>query len=83
MIVIGENINASSKAVADAIASRDREFLERLAKDEGTAGADFIDVNVGAGHSTPEQEITAMEWLVEVFREPQISHLLLIAITRV
>jgi len=66
MIVIGENINASNKSVAEAIHNRDRAFLERLAGDEDTAGADFIDVNAGAGHGTPEQEIAAMEWLVEV-----------------
>ena len=66
MIIIGENINASNKPVTEAIAGRDREFLEKLARDEDTAGADFIDVNAGAGHGTPEQEIAAMEWLVEV-----------------
>lgn len=66
MIVIGENINASNKPVTEAIAGRDKEFLGKLARDEDIAGADFIDVNAGAGHGTPEQEIAAMEWLVEV-----------------
>ena len=47
MLVIGENINASSKSVAEAIANRDREFLGGLAKAQDTAGADFIDVNAG------------------------------------
>jgi 5-methyltetrahydrofolate--homocysteine methyltransferase len=66
MLVIGENINASNKSVAEAIVKRDGEFLENLARAEAAAGADFIDVNAGAGHGTPEQEIATMEWLVEV-----------------
>ena len=69
MLVIGENINASNRAVAEAIAGRDREFLENLARAEAAAGADFIDVNAGAGHGTPEQEIVTMEWLVEVVQK--------------
>jgi len=66
MLVIGENINASNRSVAEAITKRDREFLESLARAEVAAGADFIDVNAGTGHGSPEQETAAMEWLVEV-----------------
>ena len=69
MLVIGENINASNKSVAEAIASKDREFFENLARAEAAAGADFIDVNAGAGHGSPEQEKATMEWLVEVIQE--------------
>ena len=69
MLVIGENINASSRSVAEAIASRDREFLQSLASAQADAGADFIDVNVGAGHSSREYQAAAMEWLVEVVQE--------------
>jgi cobalamin-dependent methionine synthase I len=69
MLVIGENINASNKSVAEAISRRDREFLESLAMSVAAAGADFIDVNAGAGHGTPEQEIATMEWLVEVVQK--------------
>lgn len=66
MLVIGESINASNKSVAEAITSRDREFIENLARAQAAAGADFIDVNAGVGHGTPAVEISAMEWLVEV-----------------
>jgi len=66
MLVIGENINASNKSVGKAISSRDREFLENLARAQSAAGADFIDVNVGAGQGYNEQIEGAMEWLVEV-----------------
>lgn len=66
MLVIGENINASTRSVAEAIVNRDREFLESLAKAEAAAGVDFIDVNTGTGYGSPEQEMATMEWLVEV-----------------
>ena len=65
MLVIGENINTSNRSVGEAIARRDRKFLEALARAEATAGADFIDVDVGAGHSTQEYEAATIEWLVE------------------
>lgn len=66
MLVIGENINASNKSVAEAIISRDREFIENLARAQAAAGVDFIDVNAGVGHGSRGDEISAIEWLVEV-----------------
>jgi 5-methyltetrahydrofolate--homocysteine methyltransferase len=69
MIVIGENINASNKSVAKAIISRDREFLQNLAKAQAAAGADFIDVNSGLGDASPARESATMEWLVELIQE--------------
>ncbi len=69
MLVIGENINASNRSVAEAIASRDREFLQSLAKAQVAAGADFIDVNSGVGSDSPECEPATMGWLVEVVQE--------------
>ncbi len=69
MLVIGENINASNRSVAEAIASKDREFLQSLARAQVAAGADFIDVNSGVGSSSPEYEAAAMGWLVEVVQE--------------
>jgi len=44
MLVIGENINALNRSVAEAIARRDREFVASLARAEADAGADFIDI---------------------------------------
>ena len=69
MLVIGENINASNRSVAEAITSRDKEFLQNLARAQVVAGADFIDVNSGVGSSSPEYEAVTMEWLVEVVQE--------------
>jgi 5-methyltetrahydrofolate--homocysteine methyltransferase len=69
MLVIGENINASNKSVAEAIARRDREFLANLAVTVAAAGADFVDVNAGTGQGSPEKETANMEWLVETVQE--------------
>ncbi|HEX76032.1 MAG TPA: dihydropteroate synthase [Dehalococcoidia bacterium] len=66
MLVIGESINASNQSVAEAIANRDREFLEGLARDQAAAGADFIDVNVGARRGSRDDGAATIEWLVEV-----------------
>jgi cobalamin-dependent methionine synthase I len=66
MLLIGEKINASNKSVAEAIAKRDSEFVANLARAQDTSGADFIDVNAGAGQGSPEDEASTMGWLVEV-----------------
>ena len=68
MIVIGENINASNKTVAEAIDKRDGEFLANLARAQAAAGADFIDVNAGTGHGSRQDEMASMEWLVEMIQ---------------
>ena len=65
MLVIGENINASSRSVADAIAKRDEEFIRNLAKSQADAGADFIDVNAGIGHGSRQDEKATVEWLLQ------------------
>jgi len=69
MIVIGENINASNKAVAEALSKRDAEFFADLAGAQASAGADFIDVNAGSGHGSQQEEAATMEWLVGVIQE--------------
>jgi 5-methyltetrahydrofolate corrinoid/iron sulfur protein methyltransferase len=65
MLVIGEKINASNKAVGEAIARRDGEFVAKLAQDQASAGVDFIDINSGAGKGASHNETAAIEWLVE------------------
>ena len=65
MIIVGEKINATSKSVGEAIAARDREFIERLAVEQAKAGADFIDLNT-AEQNGEGLEADAMTWLVGV-----------------
>ncbi len=67
MLVIGENINASNKSVAEAIANRNVEFLQGLARAQADAGADFIDVN--SGTASQGHGIATMEWLMGVVQE--------------
>jgi 5-methyltetrahydrofolate--homocysteine methyltransferase len=63
MIIIGELINGTRKAVKQAIADKDADFIVQLAVKQAEAGATFIDVNPG---TTGEAEITDMEWLVKL-----------------
>src|SRR4030042_2830299 len=67
MLVIGERINATNKAVAEAIGKRDITFLQGLASTQVAAGADYLDVNAGRGHA--EQEPADMEWLIGIIQE--------------
>ena len=52
MIIIGEKINGSIPAVAEAIAKRDADFIKNRAKMQAEAGATFIDCCA----SVPEAE---------------------------
>lgn len=66
MIIIGELINGTRKAVASAIARRDAEYIQDLARRQEAAGAAFIDCNAG----TPgDRELEDMLWLVHSIQE--------------
>lgn len=41
MITIGEKINGTIKSVGEAIARRDKELIQKLARDQEAAGADY------------------------------------------
>ena len=69
MLVVGERINASNKSVGQAISSKDKEFLQNLARAQSSAGADFIDVNAGVGQDARENATAIMEWLIDVIQE--------------
>jgi 5-methyltetrahydrofolate--homocysteine methyltransferase len=61
MLIIGERINTSRKAIEPAVAGRDAAFIQKLAKDQVDAGATYVDLNCGTlGEGEPE----ALEWLV-------------------
>jgi hypothetical protein len=63
MIIIGELINASRKAIQEAIEARDAAAIQQVAKDQADAGADYIDVNAGVFVGKEPEYLT---WLVEV-----------------
>lgn len=66
MLIIGENINASIPKVREAILSRDGDFIRALAIRQEEAGAGLIDINVGTGEGTAQDEIESMQWAVNL-----------------
>ncbi len=66
MIIIGEKINGTRKDVAEAIEKRIEEKIARLATDQVSAGADYLDVNAG---TPPEREPEDMVWLVKTIQQ--------------
>lgn len=66
MLVVGELINASRKAIGEAIKAQDAEYIKKIAKDELEAGADYIDVNAGIFVG---KEAEYLQWLVKNVQE--------------
>jgi len=62
MIIIGELINASRKAIGAAIEARDAAAIQQVASDQNAAGANFIDVNAGI---FVDKESEYLAWLVQ------------------
>jgi 5-methyltetrahydrofolate corrinoid/iron sulfur protein methyltransferase len=62
MLVVGELINASRKAIGEAIRAQDAEYIQKVAKDEVEAGANYIDVNAGIFVG---KEPEYLQWLVK------------------
>jgi len=66
MIIIGELINASRKAVAVAIESGDKGTIQKIATDQAEHMANYIDVNAGI---FVDKEADYLTWLVEIVQE--------------
>ena len=66
MIIIGERINGMFNAVKQAIQDRDKTVIQQIAQRQLAAGANLLDINVGASTATP---VEVMRWLVETVRE--------------
>jgi cobalamin-dependent methionine synthase I len=65
MRIIGEKINGTRKTVAAAIAQRDAEFIQNLAKKQAEGGATWLDVNAG---THPDREVDDMLWLIDLIQ---------------
>jgi cobalamin-dependent methionine synthase I len=65
MRIIGEKINGTRKTVAAAIAKRDAEFIQNLAKKQVEGGAYWLDVNAG---THPDREVDDMLWLIDLIQ---------------
>ncbi|BBO71663.1 methyltetrahydrofolate--corrinoid methyltransferase [Desulfosarcina alkanivorans] len=66
MIIIGELINASRKAIKAAIETQDAAAIQQVATDQADAGADYIDVNAGIFVG---KEPEYLRWLVETVQQ--------------
>jgi len=66
MIIVGELINASRKAVAGAIEEQDGASIAALAKHQQEAGAQYIDLNAGV---FVDCEGKYLKWLVQTTQE--------------
>ncbi len=65
MFIIGELINCTRKRVGAATESRNAQFIQELARNQASAGADMLDVNGGI----PGREPDCLSWLVEVVQD--------------
>lgn len=66
MLIVGELINTSRKAIKQAVEEKDAAYIQQIAKEQAEAGADYIDVNCGTQFG---KEVETMEWLVETICE--------------
>jgi 5-methyltetrahydrofolate--homocysteine methyltransferase len=66
MLIVGELINASRKAIGEAIRIQDAEAVKKVAIDQREAGANFIDVNAGIFVG---KESEYLQWLVKTVQE--------------
>ena len=60
MIVIGELINTSRKAVRSAVETNDIDFILDLARRQEEAGADYIDIHAGADVAAEPETLTML-----------------------
>lgn len=66
MLIIGELINTSRKAIKEAVAGKDAAYIKQVAREQLEAGANYIDVNCG---TMVNNEAEVMEWLVNTVQE--------------
>ncbi len=63
MLIVGELINSSRKAVKEAIEAENTGVIQQIARDQHENGADYIDINAG---TFVGKEARYMTWLVEL-----------------
>jgi len=61
MFIVGELINASRKSIETAIEAQDGKAIQKVAKNQFEAGANYIDVNAGV---FVDREAEHLKWLV-------------------
>jgi len=66
MVVVGELINTSRKAIREAVEKRDVQYIQQVVKAQEEAGAHYLDINCG---TMVGEEVAIMEWLVNTVQE--------------
>jgi 5-methyltetrahydrofolate--homocysteine methyltransferase len=66
MLIVAERINATRKAIREALEKKDHQFFIQEAQKQEKAGAAFIDVNAGIEAT---KEVDDLKWLVEVIQD--------------
>ena len=66
MLIVGELINSSRKAIKPAVEDKDAGFVQDLAIKQVESGADYVDVNCG---TQVFNEVETMQWLVQSIQE--------------
>ena len=61
MILVGERINTGFKEIKQAVTDKDPKPLQEWARKQAAAGADYLDVNLGAVSTKPAD----MCWMIE------------------
>ena len=79
MLIVGELINASRKAVAPAIENKDASAIADLAEKQSEHCADYIDVNAGM---FADKEGEYLQWIVGTVQQKQACPVALTARVR-
>jgi len=66
MIIVGEKLNSTLKAIRPAMESRDEQKILDLAKRQVDAGASYLDLNAAM---FGDAEVEIMEWLVKTVQD--------------
>jgi len=66
MILIGENINITTKITGTAMKERNPEPIQKMAKAEAEAGMDYLEINIGPARKGGDEFMT---WMVNTVQE--------------
>jgi len=65
VFIIGELVNSTRKAIAQAIEQKDKTYLQDLARQQVEAGAHILDINA----ATSSNEIESIQWLADIIQD--------------
>jgi 5-methyltetrahydrofolate corrinoid/iron sulfur protein methyltransferase len=73
MILIGENINITTKIAGTAMKERNPEPIQKIAKAEVEAGMDYLDINIGPARKNGDEFMTWMINTVQAAADRPLS----------